>query len=73
MRGGGRRESESVPGGSGSETVRTGVGFGIRLGRSVIGWTTGTLMVSGVGVVLPGAAPFQEGEREVVKRLRLHW
>jgi hypothetical protein len=50
--------------------VRTGVRLGIRLG-SVIEWTTGTVVVGGVGVVFSGAAPFEKGEREVVKRLRL--
>lgn len=67
---GGRSKSESVSRGSGSESVRTGVRLGIRLG-SMIGWTTGTVVVGGVGVVFSGAAPFEKGEREVVKRLRL--
>lgn len=60
-----------MPGGSGSESMRAGVRLRFRLGRTVIGRTTGALVVSGVGVVLPGAAPFQEREREVVKRLGL--
>jgi hypothetical protein len=67
-----RSESESVPSGSGSESVRTRVRFGIRLG-SVIGRTTGTLMVTCVGVILSGTSPFQVGESEIVKRLRLDW
>lgn len=68
---GARGESKSVPGGSGSDPVGTGVGFGVRL-RGVIGGATAAVVVAGVGVVLAGATPFQEGEGEVVKRLRLH-
>lgn len=52
------RESESVTNGSGSEAVRTGVRFGVRLGRVIEG-TARTLVVVGVGgVVFSGATPF---------------
>ena len=51
--------------------IRVGVG-GVGLG-GVIGGTAEAVVVGGVGgVVLAAGAPFQEGEGEVVQRLRLH-
>lgn len=64
-----RTEGESVvPGGSGSEAGRFGVGLGGVIGAA-------ETVVVGVVVVVEGASatPFEEREREIVKRLRLHW
>lgn len=64
-------ECESVvSGGSGSEAGRFG---------GVIGAAETVVVVGGVVVVVEGAGagasatPFEEREREIVKRLRLHW
>ena len=71
-------ERESVSGRPGSNPVRAGVGFGLRLGGVIggrlggggVGGEGAAETVVGVGVVL--AAPFQEREEEVVQRLRLY-